>query len=63
MSEVLIPGLPSATVVASACGLLVVTVGALLLQRAARAHLHSQRCDELQKRVSRVEARWHEAAR
>ena len=63
MSESLIPGWPSAPLLAGAGGLLVLVVGALLLQKAARAHLHEQRCEDLRSRVSRVEERWHEAAR
>ena len=62
MSEILIPGLPSVHVIAAACGSLVLVVGALLLQRAARASMHEHRRDNLRRRVSRVEARWREAA-
>lgn len=62
MSEILIPGLPSMTMMATACGSLVLIVGAVLLQRAARATMYEQRCDELRSRVSRGEAKWREAA-
>ena len=62
MSEILIPGLPSVTVIAAAGGTLVAVIGALLLQRAARAAMYQQRCDDLRRRVSRGEAKWREAA-
>jgi hypothetical protein len=39
----------------------IVAIGALLLQKAARVHLQEQRCSELRKHVGRVEAQWHEA--
>jgi hypothetical protein len=53
---------PSLTLLAAAAGTIVVAVGALLLQKAARAHLHEQRCDRLRKDVARAEAQWREAA-
>src|SRR6188472_3023100 len=53
---------PSLTLLAAAAGTIVVAVGALLLQKAARTHLHEQRCDRLRKHVARAEAQWHEAA-
>jgi hypothetical protein len=54
--------LPSAVLLAIAAGAIVIVVGALLLQKAARIHMHEQRCDQLRKRVARAEAHWHEAA-
>jgi hypothetical protein len=53
---------PSLTLLAAAAGTIVVAVGALLLQKAARTHLHEQRCDRLRKHVARAEAQWREAA-
>ena len=38
-----------------------VVVVALLLQKATRSHLQEQRCTQLRKRVTRVEAQWREA--
>jgi hypothetical protein len=54
--------LPSALLLAVGAGAVVVAIGAMLLQRAARVHMQEQRCDDLHKHVGRVEARWHEAA-
>jgi len=54
--------LPSVTLLAVAGATIVVVVVALLLQKAARTHLQEQRCEQLRKRVTHVEARWREAA-
>ena len=53
--------LPSALHLAIAAGTIVIAVGALLLQKAARILKQEQRCNQLRKRVARVDARWHEA--
>jgi small neutral amino acid transporter SnatA (MarC family) len=63
MSETLFHSfLPSAPLFAIAGGLIVLVIGALLLQRAARAHWREQRRDRLRTHVGRVEAQWNEAA-
>ena len=63
MLETLTDGLlPSAAIVLAAAGGLLVVIVTVLVQKATRAHLAAQRCDQLRKRVSRVEARWPEAA-
>jgi hypothetical protein len=54
--------LPSPAILAVSGATVILVIGAVLLQRAARTHMHQQRCDELRQRVSRVDARWHEAA-
>jgi hypothetical protein len=53
--------LPSALLLTVGAGAVIVAIGALLLQKAARVHLQEQRCSELRKHVGRVEAQWHEA--
>ena len=54
--------IPSAPLFMVAGGVVVLVIGALLLQKAARVHMREQRKDRLQTHVGRVEARWHEAA-
>ena len=54
--------LPSAPLFLVAGGVMVLVIGALLLQKAARVHMREQRKDRLQTQVGRVEAQWHEAA-
>ena len=54
--------LPSAPLFLVAGGVMVLAIGALLLQKAARVHMREQRKDRLQTQVGRVEARWREAA-
>ena len=54
--------IPSAPLFLVAGGVLVLVIGALLLQKAARVHMREQRKDRLRTHVGRVEAQWHEAA-
>ena len=62
MFELPVSFLPSAPLFAIAGGVLVLTIVAVLLQRAARVHLREGRIDRLRAHVGRAEARWHEAA-
>ena len=54
--------MPSLPLFIGAAGVIVLVIGALLLQRAARAHMREQRASRLRTHVGRVESRWHEAA-
>jgi len=54
--------IPSAPLLMVAGGVIVLVIGALLLQKAARVHMREQRADRLRTQVGRVEARWNEAA-
>jgi hypothetical protein len=54
--------LPSVPLFLMAGGVMVLVIGALLLQKATRVHMREQRQDRLRTQVGRVEARWHEAA-
>jgi hypothetical protein len=54
--------LPSAVMVLAVGGAIVLAIGVVLLQKAARIHRQEQRCDQLRKRVAQVEAQWREAA-
>ena len=54
--------MPSAPLFIVAGGVIVLVIGALLLQRATRIHMREQRASCLRTHVGRVESRWHEAA-
>jgi hypothetical protein len=54
--------MPPAPLVIGAGVVIVLVIGVLLLQRAARVHMREQRADRLRTHVGRVESRWHGAA-
>ena len=54
--------LPSAPIFVVAGGVLVLVIGGVLLQKAARMTMSENRSEHLRTHVGRVEARWHEAA-
>jgi hypothetical protein len=54
--------LPSTPVVVVGVGAVAAVVAIILVQRAARFWVYQHRSEQLRDRVSRVEARWRQAA-